>query len=206
MEVLLLIDIQYDFLPGGALEVKDGDLIIPVVNHLVQKFKLTIATQDWHPPNHKSFAVNHKGKQPGDVIKLKGLDQILWPGHCIQGSSGAELSELLDTVRIKKIFVKGTDPEIDSYSGFFDNGHLKSTGLSNYLRENNIDEVYIAGLATDYCVKFTALDSVSEGFTTIVIADATKAVNLQPDDYEKAIEEMKEAGVKIIYSKDILDG
>lgn len=206
MKALLLIDIQNDFLPGGALAVKEGDNIIPIVNQVVKKFDFVIATQDWHPSNHKSFASNHTGRKPGEVINLKGLDQILWPDHCIHGSSGAEFSEHLEINPIKKVFVKGTDLDIDSYSGFFDNGHMKSTGLSKYLKKNKIDEVFIAGLATDYCVKYTALDAMAEGFKTFVVADATMAVNLQPDDYEKAIEEMKDAGVKIISSKDLLAG
>jgi len=203
MRALLLVDIQNDFLPDGALAVANGDNIIPIVNQLIKKFEFVLATQDWHPYNHKSFASNHTGRKPGEVIKLNGLDQILWPDHCIQGSSGADFSKLLEMDPIEKVFVKGTDPDIDSYSGFFDNGHMKSTGLSEYLRIRKIDEVFIVGLATDYCVKFTALDSIVEGFKTFVIADATMAVNLGPDDYEMAIEEMKNAGVKIIAGGDL---
>ena len=206
MKALLLIDIQNDFLPGGALEVKDGDDILPIVNQLIKKFKIVVATQDWHPSKHKSFASNHMSRHVGEIIKLHGLDQILWPDHCVQGTSGAKLSEQLDTSTLTKVFVKGTDPDIDSYSGFFDNGHLKSTGLSDYLRSESVNEVYIVGLATDYCVKFTALDSIHEGFRTYVIADGTKAVNLQPGDFEKAVKEMVEVGVKIVTSVDLLSG
>ena len=203
MEALLLIDIQNDFLPGGALEVNHGDAILPIVNQLIKKFKLVIATQDWHPADHKSFASNHATRKVGDIIKLNGLDQILWPDHCVQGSFGAELSEKLDTSTLTKIFLKGTDPEIDSYSGFFDNGHLKSTGLSDYLKDLNVDKIYISGLATDYCVKYTALDAMREGFKTWVVVDGTRAVNLHTNDFEKAIKEMEAAGVKTISSEDL---
>ena len=201
-----MIDIQNDFLPGGALEVKEGDRIIPVVNQLIKRFKLVVATKDWHPADHKSFASNHEGSHVGDIIKLKGLDQILWPDHCIQGTSGAEFSEGLNAGIVSKIFIKGTDPDIDSYSGFFDNGHLRSTGLSLYLRSQHVDEVYIVGLATDYCVKYTALDSIQEGFKTFVIVDGTRAVNLQSGDYDKALKEMENAGVKILTSKGLFQG
>jgi nicotinamidase/pyrazinamidase len=204
MKALLVIDIQNDFLPGGALEVKDGDQIISVVNKIMKKFDLVIATMDWHPADHKSFASQHEGKSPGDMIKLRGLDQVLWPDHCIQGTVGAEFSKKLDLGRIKRVFVKGTDKEIDSYSGFFDNGHLKSTGLNDYLKNSLIDEVYIVGLATDYCVKFTAFDSIREGFKTYVVADATRAVNLKPDDYEAALDEMKKSGAVLMSSQDLL--
>jgi len=200
MKALVVVDVQNDFLPGGALEVRHGDLIIPVINEIIGKFELVIATKDWHPQNHKSFASQHAGKNPGDMIKLKNIDQMLWPDHCVQGTEGAEFSTELDLSKIKKVFVKGIDSEIDSYSGFYDNGHLRSTGLGDYLREAVVEEIYIAGLATDYCVKFTALDSVKEGFKTFVIADATKAVNLNPNDYEDALEEMRLAGAIILNS------
>lgn len=204
MKALLLVDIQNDFLPGGALEVEGGDQIIPLVNKIIEKFELIIATQDWHPSDHKSFASQHEGKIPGDMIKLKDLDQVLWPDHCIQETAGAAFSKELNQNKIKKIFVKGIDTEIDSYSGFYDNGHLRSTGLGDYLRDAKVEEIFIVGLATDYCVKFTALDSVTEGFKTYVIADATKAVNLKPDDYEAALVEMNQSGTIILNSKDLL--
>lgn len=204
MKALLLVDIQNDFLPGGALAVKDGDRIIPIINQLIRKFEFIVATRDRHPSDHKSFASNHPGREPGQLVKLKGLDQVLWPDHCIQGSFGSKFSSHLDISKIAQVFVKGTDPDIDSYSGFYDNGHLKSTGLGDYLRKKKVDEVYIVGLATDYCVKFTALDSVEEGFKTYVVVDATRGVNLQPDDYDKAIKDMRDAGVSIILSKDLL--
>lgn len=206
MDVLILVDIQNDFLPGGALEVKHGDQILQVVNRLVKQFDRVLATKDWHPADHKSFASNHQGKNPGDIIRLRSLSQILWPDHCVQQTEGAEFSSRLDLSRVEKIFLKGTDREIDSYSGFYDNGHLKSTGLSEYLKDNRIDKVFIVGLATDYCVKFTALDSVQEGFKTFVIEDAVRAVNLKPGDSEKAFQVMVDSGVRIISSDEILKG
>lgn len=204
MKALIVVDIQNDFLHGGALEVKGGDQIISIINKLMEKFDLVIATQDWHPPNHKSFASQHAGRNPGDMIKLNNLDQMLWPAHCIQETTGAAFAEELDLSKIKKVFVKGIDPEIDSYSGFFDNGHLRSTGLGDYLRDTMVQEVFIVGLATDYCVKYTALDSIAEGFKTFVVADATKAVNLKPNDYGDALAEMQRAGVIIMSSEELL--
>lgn len=202
-EALLLVDIQYDFLPGGALAVKDGDAILTPIMAIIPQFENIIATQDWHPGNHGSFAANHSGKKPGEIINLGGLDQILWPIHCVQNSEGARFHQSLPIDRLNKIFQKGTDPEIDSYSGFYDNGRKKSTGLASYLKSANIDTLYIAGLAADYCVKYTALDAISEGFQTYVFHDCTRAVNLQKDDFEKAINEMKSKGVNIIHSKDL---
>src|ERR1035437_476822 len=159
MKALLLIDIQNDFLPTGALPVPEGDMIVPVANQLMRKFEHVIATQDWHPANHGSFATNHSGKKSGDMITLAGLPQILWPVHCVQDTPGAQFAAALDRARITHVTRKGTDSAIDSYSGFFDNGHKKSTGLHDYLRARNITDLTILGLATDYCVKFSALDA-----------------------------------------------
>ncbi len=198
MKALIVVDVQYDFLPGGALEVPEGDKILPVVNELMEKFDWVVATKDWHPADHGSFAANHHGKKPGDVIELDGLEQILWPVHCVQNTKGAAFSESLNTGHFKKVFVKGTDPGIDSYSGFYDNGHRKSTGLSDYLKDHGVDQVYIAGLAADYCVKYTALDAVREGFETFLFKAGTRAVNMEPGDFEKAITEMEEKGVQVI--------
>ena len=204
MKALIIVDIQNDFLPGGTLAVPNGDAIIPMVNELMPKFDLVVATQDWHPADHGSFASNHKDRKAGEVIDLNRLDQILWPIHCVQNSRGAEFAEELDAKNIDKVFVKGTDPGIDSYSGFFDNGHRKSTGLSNFLKENKVENVFVVGLAADYCVKFTALDAVTEGFDTLLFQDATRAVNLQAGDFELALEEMKRAGVTILSTPDWL--
>ncbi len=200
MSALILVDLQNDFMPGGALTVPDGDAVIPVANRLAQSFDLVVATQDWHPPGHGSFASQHPGKNPGDTVELDGLRQELWPDHCVQGTSGAELHAGLDVRRITRIFQKGTDPRIDSYSTFFDNAHLKSTGLADYLKQNEVSEVYLMGLATDYCVKFSVLDAVELGFEANVILDGCRGIDLQAGDVSKAIDEMKTAGVVIVSS------
>jgi nicotinamidase/pyrazinamidase len=198
MNALILVDIQNDFLPGGALAVPEGDAVIPVCNQLSSKFDLVVATQDWHPNNHGSFAASHPGHKIGDVIDLNGLPQILWPVHCVQNTAGAALAPSLDASQVKQVFRKGMDPGIDSYSGFFDNGHRKSTGLGDYLKAVGVTDVYVAGLATDYCVKFTALDAQQLGFHTFLIEDASRGVNVKPQDVQRAVEEMRAAGVHVI--------
>ncbi|MEZ5044250.1 MAG: bifunctional nicotinamidase/pyrazinamidase [Saprospiraceae bacterium] len=204
MKALLLIDLQIDFCPNGALEVKEGDQVIPIANALMPHFDLVVATQDWHPADHGSFAANHPWRKPGQVIDLNGLPQVLWPIHCVQDSYGANFHPQLNQASITKVFVKGTDPNIDSYSGFFDNGHRKATGLGDYLKEKGVTEVYVMGLATDYCVKFTALDALSLGFQTHLIVDGSRGVNLQEGDVDQAIAEMKKKGVEVMRSEDIL--
>jgi nicotinamidase/pyrazinamidase len=205
MKALILVDIQNDFLPGGALAVPDGDAVIPVANKLQAVFPLVVATQDWHPANHGSFAASHPGKKVFEQIELNGLPQTLWPVHCVQNTKGADLANALDRNRIAKIFPKGTDAGIDSYSGLFDNGHRKSTGLGEWLKVQGVTEVFVCGLATDYCVKFTALDAVGMGFNTHFIEDASRGVNLRPDDVKNAIEEMKRARIAIVQSADLLE-
>jgi nicotinamidase/pyrazinamidase len=199
MRALLLIDLQYDFCPGGALAVARGDETIPVANRLMPKFSTIIATQDWHPKEHGSFATNN-GKQPYDLGELAGLPQVMWPAHCVQNTRGAELHHELDRNLITEVFRKGTDPAIDSYSGFFDNGHRRSTGLGDWLKQRDVSELCILGLATDYCVKFTALDALKLGFEVTVVADGCRGVNISADDSEKAIAQMRGAGAKIAAS------
>ncbi len=203
-KALILVDIQNDFVTGGALAVPEGETIVPTVNQLQEYFDLVVATQDWHPAEHGSFAANHEGTKPGEMIDLNGLDQILWPVHCVQGTQGAEFVSELSMDKVKEVFVKGTDTEIDSYSGFFDNGKRKATGLGDYLKEQGITDVYICGLATDYCVKFTALDAKELGFNTCLIKDASRGVNLSPGDVEKAIEAMAASGIHVIESSTLL--
>ena len=200
MTALILVDLQNDFLPGGALAVPHGDAVIPLANQLQGSFKLVAATQDWHPANHKSFAANHPGGKPGQSIMLKKIRQTLWPVHCVQQTHGAEFAPGLNLARVNKVFRKGMDTEVDSYSGFFDNGHEHPTGLHEYLREKKVTDVYILGLATDYCVKFTALDAVALDFKTYLIEDACRGVNLKPDDVAQAVQEMKAAGVTVVHS------
>lgn len=205
MNALILVDIQNDFVPGGALAVPQGDHIVTVVNRLQPCFDLVIATQDWHPADHGSFAASHPGCQPGESIALNGLPQTLWPIHCVQESAGAEFVPGLDRKKWDRVFVKGTDRKIDSYSGFFDNGHRQSTGLGDYLRAKGVTAIYVAGLATDYCVKFTALDALKLGFTTNLIEDACRGVDLRPGDVQRAIEEMRAAGVAIITADEVFN-
>ncbi|HWE25129.1 MAG TPA: bifunctional nicotinamidase/pyrazinamidase [Myxococcales bacterium] len=203
MRTLILVDIQNDFLPGGALAVPRGDEVIPVANRLQPAFDLVVATQDWHPARHGSFASTRPGKKPGELAELAGLPQVLWPDHCVQGSPGAEFAATLQMNRVEAIFRKGTDPAIDSYSGFFDNAHRKSTGLSGYLEGRGAREVYVLGLATDYCAKFTALDARKLGFRTFLVEDGSRGVELRPGDVARAVQEMQEAGVTIVQSAQI---
>jgi nicotinamidase/pyrazinamidase len=198
LNALILVDIQNDFVPGGALPVREGGQIIPIVNRIQSQFDLVVATQDWHPVNHGSFAANHSGKNPGDVIDLDGLPQILWPVHCVQNTVGAAFVPALERNQVTEVFQKGTDSRIDSYSGFFDNGHRKATGLGDFLKARNVTDVFVAGLATDYCVKFTALDAIGFGFKTHLIEEACRGVNLRNGDVERAVEEMEKAGVRIV--------
>jgi nicotinamidase/pyrazinamidase len=202
MKCLLITDLQNDFLPGGALAVENGDAIIPLINRLQQVFPLVVATQDWHPAEHYSFASNHPGKEVFQVIILNDIEQVLWPDHCVQASEGADFSPELDQKRIEAIFRKGTDIKIDSYSGFFDNNKLKSTCLSDFLLARDISQLYIAGLAADYCVGFTALDALDLGFDTYLIEDATRPINMQ--GFEKMKEKILKKGGKIITSESIL--
>lgn len=197
MNALILVDIQNDFLPGGALAVPEGDAVIAVCNAIRDRFDLVVATQDWHPRNHGSFEANHPGHAVGQVINLNGLQQILWPIHCVQNTPGAQFAKDLRMVPTDRVFQKGADPAIDSYSGFFENGHRKSTGLDAFLKNKSVTDVFVAGLATDYCVKFTALDARSLGYNVHLVVDACRGVDLQPGDVDAAIEEMQEAGVII---------
>jgi nicotinamidase/pyrazinamidase len=197
MKALIFTDIQNDFMPGGALAVKDGDKVVPVANAIQHEYDLVVATQDWHPADHGSFASN-RGGRVGELSELGGLPQVLWPDHCVQGSHGAEFHPDLDLSRVARIFRKGTDPAIDSYSAFFDNAHRKSTGLGDYLREQGVKEVYVIGLATDYCVRYTALDAKMLGFETYLIEEGSRGVELKPGDVAAAIEEMRRKGVNIV--------
>jgi nicotinamidase/pyrazinamidase len=200
MRALILVDLQYDFCPGGALAVARGDETIAVANKVMPHFATIVATQDWHPANHRSFAVNNPGSKEGDVIDLGTVRQVMWPAHCVQNTRGAELHHGLERGKITHVVQKGTDAGIDSYSGFFDNGHVKATGLGAWLNERWVKQVYILGLATDYCVKYTALDARQLGFDVWLIEDGCRAVELRPGDGERAIAEMKGAGVAVVES------
>jgi nicotinamidase/pyrazinamidase len=200
MRALILVDLQYDFMPGGALAVARGDETIAIANRVLPYFSIVAATQDWHPASHGSFAANQAGKRPYDVIELGGVSQVLWPTHCVQNTRGAELHGELDRSRITEVFRKGTDPTIDSYSGFFDNGKRKPTGLAEWLRERWIEQVYVLGLATDYCVKATVLDARELGFDVRLVEDGCRAVDLHAGDGDRAVAMMRGAGVGIVES------
>lgn len=205
MTALILVDIQNDFVPGGALAVRDGDQVVPVANRLMSHFELAVATKDWHPADHLSFASQHPGKQIGEVIDLDGLPQVLWPDHCIEGTAGAEFVSGLDVAGIHRIFEKGTNRAVDSYSGFFDNGHRHATGLGDFLRERQVVEVFMMGLATDYCVKFTALDAVKLGFRTHLILDGCRGIDLNAGDVDRALEELQGKGVHVTDSARVIE-
>lgn len=195
MDALLLVDLQNDFLPGGALAVADGDAVVPVARAHLATASVVVATQDWHPANHQSFASQHPGRSPGEVVDLHGLDQVLWPDHCVQGTPGADFAPGIDPACIHRIFTKGTNPEVDSYSGFFDNGRRHDTGLATWLRSQGVTHLTVLGLATDYCVRFTALDAVSEGFSVTLVQAGCRGVDLQPGDSDQALAAMAAAGV-----------
>jgi nicotinamidase/pyrazinamidase len=197
MNALILVDIQNDFLPGGALAVPDGDAVIAVANALIPLFGLVVATQDWHPADHRSFAANHPGKAVGELIELGTLPQVLWPIHCVQGEAGAEFATRLNLPPAVRVFQKGKDPYVDSYSGFFDNGRLRSTGLGEFLKGAGVTTVFILGLATDYCVQATALDARFLGFETLLVKDGCRGVDLTCGDVTRALETMAKAGVKM---------
>jgi nicotinamidase/pyrazinamidase len=202
MNALIIVDLQNDFLPGGALAVPHGDEVIPLANQLQPRFDLVLATQDWHPPDHGSFAPNHPGKKPGERIILDGIEQILWPVHCVQNTNGAEFASSFDTRRIAHVFHKGTERNIDSYSTFFDNAHRRHTGLADYLKKRSIKDIYLMGLALDYCVKYSTLNARQLGLNTHVIIDGCRGIELEPGDIDRALDEMKRAGAVLLKSRE----
>lgn len=196
MKTLIIVDIQNDFLEGGSLAVPNGNDVIPILNEIQKDFDLILATQDWHPHNHKSFAAEHPGKNEFELIDLNGLPQVLWPVHCVQVSFGAEFHKDLKMNSIEAIFRKGMDREIDSYSGFYDNGKRKNTGLFGYLKDRKVSEVFVAGLAADFCVYFTANDALDLGFETTIIEEASKPIDAE--SWEKLKSDFIEKGGNII--------
>lgn len=201
MKTLLIIDVQNDFMPGGSLAVPNGDKIVPIINAMQHKFDLVVATQDWHPKDHVSFASNHEGKSEFDEIEIQGEPQTLWPNHCVQGTWGAEFHSDLDTNRCEAIFRKGTDKDIDSYSAFYDNGHLKSTGLTSYLKEMGTSQLFLCGLAADICVYFSTYDAFKEGFACFFVENASK--ELDSEKLKEIMSKMTHLGIQIISSESI---
>jgi nicotinamidase/pyrazinamidase len=206
LKALIIVDIQNDFCPGGALPVSRGNEIIPLVNGLSRKFATVVVTQDWHPANHVSFASNHEGMNPYDQLEINGINQVLWPDHCVEGTEGAMLHPHLNTDRANIIIRKGTTPGLDSYSAFFENDRITKTGLSGYLNSLEIEEVFLCGLATDYCVFYSAMDAMRAGFKTQVVLDACRGINVPEGSLESVIEEMKVHGIQVINSREIVNG
>ncbi|WP_321855439.1 bifunctional nicotinamidase/pyrazinamidase [Paraburkholderia tropica] len=204
-DVLLLIDLQYDFMPGGALAVAHGDEVVPVANRLAQGFAHVVLTQDWHPAAHVSFAANHAGRQPFETVALPYGEQVLWPTHCVQGTPGAALHRDLDVPHARAVIRKGHHVDVDSYSAFLEADRTTPTGLAGYLRDTGAKRVYCAGLATDYCVAWSALDARAAGFETVLIEDASRAIDLN-GSLAAAWEQLQAAGVKRAQSADVLRG
>ena len=205
-QALLLVDIQNDFLPGGALAVTDGDAVVPVANALMPAFDYVVASQDWHPPHHLSFAAEHAGYEPFQVTELDGHDQVLWPVHCVQGAPGAGFASALDIAGIDHVVRKGMERRLDSYSAFYDNHHLNATGLADHLKARDIDHLVVLGLAADVCVKFTVVDALAEGFGVTLVRDGVRGVDMQPGDTQAAIDAMQVAGATIVDSSELLTG
>ena len=196
-DLLLIVDVQNDFCPGGALAVPNGDEVVPLINQIGQRFNHVLMTQDWHPPGHQSFASSHPGKQPFETIELPYGQQVLWPDHCVQGSEGAAFHRDLDLDRAELVIRKGFNREIDSYSAFFENDQKTPTGLTGYLRTRGFKRVFLTGLATDFCVNFSAVDAAKEGFEALLIEEACRAIDLE-GSLAAARSAMAEAGVKTI--------
>lgn len=195
MEALIVVDVQNDFCPGGALPVPQGDEVVPVINQLATQFPLVVASQDWHPQDHVSFASNHPGKKPLETVEVAGQLQVLWPDHCVQGSWGAQFHPHLDTRPFRMIVRKGTDRQVDSYSAFRDNRKDATTGLAGFLRELGVTSVAVVGLATDYCVQATALDAVAFGFAARILLPACRAVGAPPGRWEEVLAALRQGGV-----------
>jgi len=204
-DVLLLIDLQYDFMPGGALAVPDGDEVVPVANRLAREFEQVVLTQDWHPAQHVSFAARHAGRQPFETIALPYGEQVLWPAHCVQGTEGAALHRALDVPHARAIIRKGHHAEVDSYSAFLEADRKTPTGLAGYLRESGVKRVYCCGLATDYCVAWSALDARAAGFEAVLIEDASRAIDLH-GSLAAAWQQLRAAGVKRAQSEEVARG
>ncbi|WP_273820815.1 bifunctional nicotinamidase/pyrazinamidase [Pseudomonas asplenii] len=200
---LIVIDVQNDFIPGGNLAVAGGDEIVPLISRLARRFRNVIIAQDWHPAGHASFASSHPGHQPFDTVQLPYGPQVLWPDHCLQGSHGAELHADLHLPHARLVIRKGCNPQIDSYSAFVEADRRTPTGLAGYLRECGIDTLYLVGLALDYCVAWSALDARSAGFTTFLIPDACRAIDLD-GSLKRAMGEMEAAGVQFVESRSLM--
>lgn len=204
MHALIIVDVQNDFCPGGRLAVPNGDEVIPPINRISSLFPVVVQTQDWHPANHASFASNHEGKKPYDTIELDYGTQVLWPNHCVQGSRGADFHPDLHMLNTHLIIRKGYRTSIDSYSAFYENDHSTTTGLKGFLKEMGVETLFFTGLATDFCVKWSALDAVQEGFQAYLVEDAVRGIDLD-GSVDTAMKEMAVAGIKFTTSDQVSD-
>jgi len=195
---LVLVDLQNDFCPGGNFPVAHGDEVIPIANKIQPYFDIVVATQDWHPSGHSSFASSYAGKSPGDLVMLGDIEQVLWPDHCVQNTKGADFYPSLNCSHFTKIFHKGVDKNIDGYSAFYDNAHLRDTGLGDYLRSEGVETIYMMGLATDYCVKFSCLDALQLGFNVCVIENGCRGIEFNSGDVAASLQAMKNAGAQLL--------
>jgi len=202
-DALLVVDVQNDFCPGGALAVPDGDAVVPVINRISRTFPIVVATQDWHPRGHISFASRHEGKNPFEVIEIQGTEQVLWPDHCVEGAPGADFHPQLDDTAVRFVLRKGVNREVDSYSAFVENDRKTTTGLAGLLRELGVQRIFVSGLATDVCVRATALDGRGAGFHVAVLEDACRSVDVPPGNLDRALEEMRGRGVLILHADEL---
>jgi nicotinamidase/pyrazinamidase len=202
-DALLVVDVQNDFCPGGALAVPDGDAVVPVINRISRTFPIVVATQDWHPRGHISFASRHEGKNPFEVIEIQGTEQVLWPDHCVEGTPGADFHPRLDDTAVRFGLRKGANREMDSYSAFVENDGRTTTGLAGLLRELGVERIFVSGLATDVCVRATALDGLGAGFQVALLEDACRPVDVPPGNLARALRQMLDAGVRIFLTDEL---
>ena len=202
-DALLVVDVQNDFCPGGALAVPDGDAVVPVINRITPAFPVVVATQDWHPRGHISFASRHEGKNPFEVIEIQGTEQVLWPDHCVEGTPGADFHPRLDTTAVRFVLRKGANREVDSYSAFVENDRRTTTGLAGLLRELGVERIFVSGLATDVCVRATAMDGRGAGFQVALLEDACRPVDVPPGNLAGALRQMLDAGVRIFLTDEL---
>jgi nicotinamidase/pyrazinamidase len=202
-DALLVVDVQNDFCPGGALAVPEGDAVVPLINRIMGLFRVVVATQDWHPEGHISFASRHPGKNPFEVVEAQGMEQVLWPDHCVEGTHGADFHPGLNTKAFRFVLRKGTGLEVDSYSAFLENDRKTTTGLAGLLRELGVKRLFLSGLATDVCVRATAVDGRGEGFQVALLEDACRPVDVPAGNLARALNQMLDAGVRVILSDEL---